>query len=429
MATTSASTVATPVSTSSSAAAASTSASFAFQTVGEMFTCGQTSVRWTYTGSSSPLTLNITNVNVAQQAPLSTSSAASSTSQTGVAVTVSASAQIRKRQYNGYGGSYLPTVNEIVVAGIDPTAGNYTWSSVNVPQGWYQLYANVQNSVQATSSSFFVLNGTNTNCVEQFASAPSTAANSSSTSHSPAATHTSTLITPSHHSNAGAIAGGVIGGIAFLAVAFCAFFYLCLRRRTSRSQHCDEDGAPRRWSELAFKKSRPDTNTTSSTQKPPAALEADQTIIGSDEEVSTLEHEKAIAVAQSPPQLPPHQPILRSESLRNSAQTTGSLGRGSTNPESPGVRSSYNPPPGETVQLERANTGGGSVHHTRRKPAPRYDGAAGDGRSSSQSTLDFVAGNSNKGSPESDNILQHKSSLGALRPMHVMIPDPPPSAA
>jgi len=427
MATTSTSTVALPVLTSSSAAAASSSANLVFQTVGEMFTCGQTNVRWTYTGSSSPLTLNITNVNVPQQSPLSTTTAASSTSQTGAAVTLSASAQIRKRQYNnGYGGSYLPAVNVILVAGIDPTVGNYTWNSVDVPQGWYQLYANVQNTVQATSSSFFVLNGTNTNCVAQFA--PSTAANSSSTSPIPAATHTSTLIAPSHHSNAGAIAGGVIGGIAFLAAAFCAFFFLYLRRQTSRSQHHDEDGAPRRWSELAFLKSRPDTNTMSSIQKPPAALEADQTFIGSDEEVSTLEHEKAVAAAQLPPQLPPHQPILRSQSLRNSAQTTGSLDLGSTNPESPGVRSSYNPPPGEATQLERANTGGGSVRHPRRKPAPRYDGAAGDGRSSSQSTLDFVAGNSNKGSPESDNILQHKSSLGAMRPMHVMIPDPPASA-
>ena len=426
MATTSSSTVATPVSASSSAAAASTSAAFAFQTVGEMFTCGQTNIRWTYTGPSSPLTLNITNINVSQQAPLSTTAAASSTSQSAVAVTVStAGSQLRNRQYNGFGGSYLPQVNTILVAGIDPTADNYTWNSVDVPQGWYQIYANVQNTVQATSSSFFVLNGTNTNCVAQFGAAPSASANSS-TSPVPGATHTSTLVAPSHHSNAGAIAGGVIGGIAFLAAAFCAFFYLYLRRRTSRAQHHDEDGGPRRWSELSFRKTRPDTNTTSSSiRKPPATLEADQTIIGSDEEISTVEQEKAIAIAQAPPQLPPHQPIIRSQSLRNSTQTTGSIGRGSANPESPGVRSSYNPPPGEAVQLERANTGGGSVHHPRRKPAPRYDGVVGDGRSSSQSTLDFVTGNSNKGSPESDHILQHKSSLGAVRPMHVMIPDPP----
>ena len=438
MSTTTSSTVTTPVSTSSSAAAASTSPSFVFQPIGEMFTCGQNGIRWTYTGSSSPLTLNITNVNVTQQAPLSTTTAGS-TSQASVAtsasqapVGTSALAGIRKRQFNGYGGSYLPPINVVLIAGIDPTANNWTWSSVDVPQGWYQIYANVQNTVQTTSSSFFVQNGTNTNCVPQFAAVPS-----SSTSAAPGATNTSTLITPSHHSNAGAIAGGVIGGIAFLAAAFVAFLYLYLRRRTSRAQHHDEDGGPRRWSELAFRKSR-DTNTRSSIQKPTATVEGDQTMIGSEEEVSTVGHEKAKAIAaiqpaapQLPPQLPPHQPIFRSQSLRNSTQTTGSVGRGSAIAESPGARSSYNAQPGEAIQLERANTATSSFHHPRRKPAPRYDGAAeaGDGRSSSQSTLDFVAGNSNKGSPDSNHILQRKSSFGAVRPMHVMVTDPPSHAA
>jgi len=334
-----------------------------------------------------------------------------------------------KRQFNGYGGSYLPPINVILIAGIDPTVGNWSWTSVDVPQGWYQIYANVQNTVQTTSSPFFVQNGTITGCVVQFA-APSTAANSSSTSH-PVATN---IVAPSHHSNAGAIAGGVIGGIAFLAVAFVAFLFLCLRRRTSRSQHHDEDGGARRWSELSFRKSRPD-NTRSSTQKTLPVLEGEQTITGSDEEMSTLAHEKAIAAGQSPPQLPPHQPHqpIRTHSLRNSTQTTGSYGRGATNPESPGAPSSYNAFTGEAIQLERTNTAGGSVR-PRRKPAPHYEGGAEgeeqhDGRSSSQTTLDFVPGNSTKGSPDSAHILQHKSSFGAVRPMHVMITDPPARSA
>jgi hypothetical protein len=72
-----------------------------------------------------------------------------------------------------------------------------------------------------------------------------------------------------------------------------------------------------------------------------------------------------------------------------------------------------------------------SVTSPRRKPAPRYDGAAEvgerDGHSSSQTTLDPIHGNSTNGSPESVRILQHKSSFGAVRPMHVMISDPPAS--
>jgi hypothetical protein len=153
-------------------------------------------------------------------------------------------------------------------------------------------------------------------------------------------------------------------------------------------------------------------------------------------------HEKAKAIAaiqpaaaQLSPQIPPHQHIFRSQSLRNSTQTTGSVtsvGRGSVILESPGARSSYKSQPGEAIQLERANTATGNFHHPRRKPAPRYDGAAeaGDGRSLSQPTsrLDFVAGNSNKDSPDTNHILQHKSSFGAVRPMHVMVTDPPSHA-
>jgi hypothetical protein len=147
-------------------------------------------------------------------------------------------------------------------------------------------------------------------------------------------------------------------------------------------------------------------------------------------------HEKAKAIAaiqpaaaQLSPQIPPHQHIFRSQ---YSTQTTGSVGRGSVILESPGARSSYKAQPGEAIQLERANTATGNFHRPRRKPAPRYDGAAeaGDGRSLSQPTsrLDFLAGNSNKGSPDSNHILQHKSSFGAVRPMHVMVTDPPSHA-
>src|SRR6266849_10700425 len=189
-----------------------------------MFTCGQTNVRWTYTGSSSPLTLNITNINVTQQAPLS-SIGPSSTSQASLAVTTASatSPSLLKRQFNGFGGSYLPSVNEILIAGIDPTVNNFTWTSVNVPQGWYQIFANVQNTVQATSSSFFVQNGTNTNCVPQYAvTDPSTSA--SSTSHVPVATG-SPSSAQSGHSHAGAIAGGVVGGLAFLGAVFAAIFF------------------------------------------------------------------------------------------------------------------------------------------------------------------------------------------------------------
>jgi len=422
MATSALSTVANPVSTTSSAAPASTSPSFVWQTVGEMFTCGQTNVHWTYTGSSSPLTLNITNINVSQQAPLSSIGPSSTAQAPASAVTVSVtSPSLVKRQFNGYGGSYLPSVNEFIVAGIDPTVNNFTWTSVNVPQGWYQIYASVQNTVQATSSSFFVQNGTNTNCVPQYAAA-STNARSSSTSHVPIAT--SSPSAQSGHSHAGAIAGGVVGGLAFMAAVFAAIFFCFLRRRPSRSRLRDEDGGGRRWSELSFKKWR---SARSSIQKTSSNLQADQTIIGSDEEISTVGHEKAIATAQASPHPPSHQPN-RSQSLRTSTQTNSSY----RNPERPGSRDSYGAHPGEAIPMEHTNLQHSpSVTSPRRKPAPRYDGATEveerDGHSSSQTTLDPIHGNSTNGSPDSVRILQHKSSFGAVRPMRVMISDPPAS--
>lgn len=424
MATSALSTVGSPVSTSSTAAPASTSASFVWQPVGEMYTCGQTNVRWTYTGNSSPLTINITNINVTQQAPL-TPVVPSSTSQTAATVSVT-SPSLVKRQFNGYGGSYLPSVNEIMIAGIDPAANNFSWTAVNVPQGWYQLYANVQNTAQATSSSFFVLNGTITNCIPQYAVAPhSTSAGSSSTSHVPVSTG-SFSAAQSGHSHAGAIAGGVVGGLAFLAAVFAAFFFCFLRRRPSRSRLRDEDGGGRRWSELSFRKWRSGNTTKSSIPKSSSNPQADQTIIGSDEEISTVEHEKAIAAAN-----PTSQPT-RSQSLRTSTQTNGSYrdGRAATNPERPGSRTSYSAYPGEAIPMEHTNLQHSpSVTSPRRKPAPRYDDATEvgerNGHSSSQSTLDPIHGNSTNGSPDSVHILQHKSSFGAVRPMHVMISDPP----
>ena len=431
MATTAVSTVGTPASTTSSAAPASTSPSFVWQTVAEMFTCGQTNVHWTYTGSSSPLTLNITNINVNQQAPLS-SIGPSSTSQAAVSVSVT-SPTLAKRQFNGYGGSYLPPVNEMLIAGIDPTVNNFTWTSVNVPQGWYQLYANVQNTVQATSSSFFVQNGTNTNCVPQYAvTAPSSSARSSSTSHGPVSTG-ALASAKSGHSHAGAIAGGVVGGLAFLAILSAVIFFCFLRRRPTRSRLRDEDGGGRRWSELSFRKLLSGNNTRSSIQKPSSNLQADQTVIGSDEEISTVGHEKAVAAAQASHH-PASQHPTRSQSLRTSTQTTGSYrdARAATNPERPGSRASYAGHPGEVIAMEPTNLQHSpSLVSPRRKPAPRYDGATEvgerDGHSSSQTTLDPIHGNSTNGSPDSVHILQHKSSLGAVRPMHVMISDPPAS--
>ena len=402
------------VATSTSSTAASAAPTFLFQTIGEMYTCGAAVVSWAYAGSSTQLSLNISNINVSQQAPLSASTAAAS------------STQALKRQYNGYDNSYLPPINVLVASNLNPSSGNWTWTSVTVPQGWYHILANVQDVVQSNSSSFFVLNGTNTNCITQFAVSSSP---SSNLPDSPSVSPSPISATSSGHSHVGAIAGGIIGGIIFFAAAFSAFLYYFLRRRYRypRSRN-EDDGDIRRWSALGIGKSRHTSYARSSVQKAHAALptlEADQTFLGSDD---TAVHEKAIAAGYAIPA----QPQRYSRSNRASTQTRSSNGRAS-NPDPPSRRPSQNAGTGEVIQLERANTFGGGA---RRKPPPRYDSAdepevKGSGTSSSRTTLESSHGNTNaldNGNVGGTHLLQHQSSFGAMRPMHVLIPDPPPSA-
>ncbi|KAI0253372.1 hypothetical protein BJV78DRAFT_205785 [Lactifluus subvellereus] len=402
--------VATPTS-------ANTAPTFIFQPVGEMFTCGMTMVRWGYVGASAQLSLNISNINVSQQAPLPVSTASSIIPQPGA-----------KRQYNGYGNSYLPAINVLIASKLDPSSASWTWPSVTVPQGWYQMLANVQDVVQSTSSPFFVMNGTNTNCIPQY----DVSSSSTNVPVSPSPSPSAVSAASSGHSHTGAIAGGIIGGIAFFAAAFAALLYCFLRRRYQYPRSRSEgDGNVHRWSlPVGMGNSRHSSYARTSLQKAHAALptlEADQTFLASDEEVSTVEHEKAVAAGYPMPAHPhPH-----SQSNRGSTQTNGSYGRAS-NPELPARQGSHNAGTGEVILLERANT----FSSTRRKPAPRYDGpdetgVKGNGTSSSRTTLESIRGNTNargNGNMGGTHVLQHQSSFGAMRPMHVMIPDPPPPA-
>jgi hypothetical protein len=373
---------------------------------------------------------------------------------------------LAKRQFNGYGGSYLPRINTIVASGLDPAANSYRWNATTVPQGWYQMLANVQGVTQTSSSPFFVLNGSNTGCVPQFAL--STPVSSLSASSSTQGAGSTAVATSSGHSHAGAIAGGVIGGIAFFSAAIVAFLYFCLRRRSRRSNLRDEyDSSSRPWSMLSFNRSRSGTYARSSIQKHPLpTLDANQTFVGTDEELSTIAHEKAIAAAL--PGATPFQPT-RSRSQRGSTQTNASYSNAAFNTESPVRRTpSYRAQPIEAIPLERTHTnqsynrsnsnseppvsrsgaiaaqpavtlertptGGGGP---RRKPAPSYDDAAQAEAEAerarntpSHTTPSSSLGTTNDGGSSlgDHHLLRHQNSFGAMRPMHVMMPDPPQAA-
>lgn len=336
------------------------------------------------------------------------------------------------------------------------------WDSVIVPQGWYQILANVQGAPQTSSPEFFVANGSSTDCVQQFATVSTPASNPSSSSS--AAGSTAVAESPSR-SNAGAIAGGVIGGIVVLAAAFVAFLYFCLRRRSSRTRLQDEYGSGQRWSQLSFRKLRSGGDTRSSIQKyhsnvPP--LDATQTFVGTDEELSTIAHEKAIAAAIPPSSFHP----VRTRSQRGSTQTNASSSNAAIHTESPVRRTpSYKAQQGEAIPLERTHSNqnyghppshsepplsrsatfntpgavtlertptGGASSGPRRKPAPRYDDAAEaeaerERNISSQTTPSSSLGTNNGGGNLGDpQVLRHQNSFGAMRPMHVMMPDLPP---
>lgn len=426
-----------------------------------MFTCGISQINWQYSGPSASMSLNITNLNISQQAPLSTSTSTSDS--TSSAATTTPAVQLR-RQYSGYGGSYLPNINEQLADQLDPASNNWTWNAVNVPQGWYQMLANVQGVLQSSSISFFVLNGTDVACVPQFATDSSTSSTTSpvpvsTAASAPASASPSAVVgTSSSHSHAGAIAGGVVGGIAFFAAALAAFFFWFLRRRSDRSRGADNGRHSRGWSAMALKNSRHANDGRRSTRRDHSglpAVDADQTFIGSDEELSAIGHEKAVAPISPAPVLPYH-PSSNPQSKRTSTQTNGSYGRTMSNPEPPIRPPSYQPHVGELFPLERPQTAGNERPQTagnerpqtagngpRRKPAPRYDEPvqAVAEPCSSRTTLDsnhgitspqsHGNGNGNgngDGNSDSSHALQHQSSFGAMRPMHVMMPDPPPPA-
>ena len=146
---------------------------------------------------------------------------------------------MRKRQYGGYGGTYLPQIDEQLATQLDPLVGIWRWPSTNVPQGWYQMLANVQGIIETSSPSFFVQNGTNVNCVLQFYPASSTL---TSTVIAPASAETTNstqvpAIAPSSAkavSHTAAVVGGIAGGAAAVILVILIIIFA---RRRGRQDH------------------------------------------------------------------------------------------------------------------------------------------------------------------------------------------------
>ncbi|KAJ7034550.1 hypothetical protein C8F04DRAFT_1101341 [Mycena alexandri] len=200
---------------------------FQWQKISTMTTFQPALVAWIYTplgGEDVPdLTLSITNVGVPQGSPpLSTT------------VSVSFTTNLRRSSF-----SRRDTITETLTpTPITPSVEVFQWPSVNVTAGWYAMLAAVDDTV-VPSLPFFVVNGSDISCtlppVSTTSSSPgSTASGGSGTPTASGGQPTSSGSTgtlpvsgsSSSKVNKGAIAGGVIGGLAVIAAAIAAYFYI-----------------------------------------------------------------------------------------------------------------------------------------------------------------------------------------------------------
>ncbi|KAI9061619.1 hypothetical protein FKP32DRAFT_1594411 [Trametes sanguinea] len=162
-------------------------------------------------------------------------------------------------------------MNAPVALGIPASLQSYSWTPVNLTAGWYTLRA-AGDDFSVASGQFFVENGTDTSCLSSNPSTSSLSATSSgptsapsaiATSHSTAPTSTtSTLPIPvsdavSTHARSGAIAGGVIGGLAIIGAAIAAYIYfgVCRRRPTRSRRGSGRPGQLGKWGGLSSRDS------------------------------------------------------------------------------------------------------------------------------------------------------------------------------
>ncbi|KAJ7154596.1 hypothetical protein C8R46DRAFT_1117860 [Mycena filopes] len=218
---------------------------FSFNSISNMTTCEPALITWIYTplgGEDLPnLVLSITNSGVKAPSPPLSSTLVGSFSQ-----------HDTRRSY-----FRRDDITEQISAPIPPSLEVFEWSSVNVSGGgWYALVATVDGDASASKLSlpFFIQDGSDVSCTLPPASSTSSGPTStgvgsgSPTSTGDPSSSGGTLPVSGVSSskvNKGAIAGGVIGGLAVIAAAIAAFFYL---RYASASTA--PNGAARRWADL-----------------------------------------------------------------------------------------------------------------------------------------------------------------------------------
>ncbi|KAK7439829.1 hypothetical protein VKT23_017400 [Stygiomarasmius scandens] len=247
-------------------------------------TCDSVDITWEFSGPGESITLTVTNINVTQQDPPTSSVFSGGVFNTftdrGGDDDNDSDEQEHENENEDNGGLGRRGVNGIptgvsttsissspnpdgppyllstLSTSVSPSAELFNWQQVYVPQGWYRIIATATNpqtqeyeNFVANSASFFVSNGTDTSCLITSGGSTGSGSGSSTTPGSGAGAGSQTQTSAgdggstdvsspvgssSSSSNSGAIAGGVIGGLAFLALAAIGFIFLRRRAASGR---------------------------------------------------------------------------------------------------------------------------------------------------------------------------------------------------
>ncbi|KAI6021690.1 hypothetical protein BKA83DRAFT_7746 [Pisolithus microcarpus] len=437
-----------PTASTSTPSPSSSPTNLTFNTIHNMTTCASASVTWNYGGKEAYLVMAVTNIGVNQ--------------------THSQAFGVERRQ-NVASTTVLQTL-----VNITAQTESWTWASVNLTQGWYEIQGLVGN-LTALSSPFYVSNGSNTSCL-------------SSTS------------TPSQSPSATPSPGSVIGALVGVSVIVALVIWLRRRKRSPigggfivrnvgrwSSLTSNASSVKHRSNDFVNRHYRGHTDSTSRAGESVTGSKASNTGPPGDSDDPASERTHS-TYSHSPPGMGAYDtsnvPVshVRHASIHSIQSSAGAVDRSRSrtmsvrtsntaleqqaqrirssmegsmclrterlsmpaiapaaldrSPTSPIRRTSDHPAgSGGTSVTRSASTSGSATRRTPRKPVPHYDpselddalaGQANDTRSTAPSGEDFSASNSAETIAMSD--VSRLPSLGSGRPVHYLIPDlPPPS--
>ncbi|KAJ3877208.1 hypothetical protein F5051DRAFT_409151 [Lentinula edodes] len=273
-------------SSTSSSASATASPYLAFDLSStELDTCSPFNIIWSWGIGANPpvklITLSVTNINVTQQLPPASSSSSSLSASSQITNTFtdldSSTDTVARRQIipSVASGSVLATgtvsaapgsstqlagLIESLSTALDPSVqSSFTWDQVNLPQGWYEFLATatdagdvlggvggIWTTWNASSEPIFIRNSSDVSCLATITTSTSSSSSGATNTAGQSSPSAGGSLSTTSHVNSGAIAGGVIGGLAALVVIIGACLaYLRGRRYRNGLNDAGDGTSPR----------------------------------------------------------------------------------------------------------------------------------------------------------------------------------------